>query len=169
MVILQELENKALSFATQCHKGQKDKVGRDYINHPIWVSKCCKLPEEKIVALLHDVIEDCGITDDILREQGFSDNIIEAVKACTRKKNEDYFDYIRRCGENRLSRVVKLYDLEHNMNILRFKELCQVRMDIKESDLRNRECYILKEKDLYRLNKYLVAYRMLESMNKDDL
>lgn len=169
MVPLQELETKALSFAAQCHKGQKDKVGHDYIDHPNWVANCCNLPEEKIVALLHDVMEDCGITEDMLMEQGFSDNIIEAVKTCTKKKHEDYFDYIRRVGRNPISRVVKMHDLEHNMNILRFKDLCQVTMDIKESDLRNRECYILNEKDLYRLNKYLVAYRMLERMNKDDL
>ena len=168
MTTLQEMEDKALTLAVQCHKGQKDKAGCDYINHPIWVANRCKRLEEKIVALLHDTMEDCGVTVEMLREQGFWDNIIDAVHACTKQKHEDYFDYIRRVGSNPISRGVKMIDLEHNMDILRLAELCQVRMDIRESDLRKGECCTLSEKDLYRLNKYLVAHRMLEIMDEND-
>lgn len=56
--------NKALEIATNAHKGQFDKVGKEYINHPITVSSMCKSNEAKIVGLLHDVVEDTDITLD---------------------------------------------------------------------------------------------------------
>ena len=163
-----EMEERALTLATQWHKGQKDKAGNDYIEHPIRVANMCKQPEEKVVALLHDTMEDCGVTVDMLREQDFDDNIIEAVQACTKRKHEDYFDYIRRVGSNPISRVVKMCDLRDNLNLIRFAESCPVRMDIHENDLRNGDCCVLSDKDLYRLNKYLVAYRMLENMDENE-
>ena len=67
-----ELYDKALQIAVRAHKGQKDKAGHDYILHPIRVSERCDDPRAKIVALLHDTIEDSDITADHLREEGFT-------------------------------------------------------------------------------------------------
>ncbi|MBQ9395293.1 MAG: bifunctional (p)ppGpp synthetase/guanosine-3',5'-bis(diphosphate) 3'-pyrophosphohydrolase [Proteobacteria bacterium] len=159
---MSDLVEKALEFATKCHKGQVDKGGCDYIEHPKRVAAECENDDEKVVALLHDTMEDCGVTAQTLRESGFPDEIIAAVESCTKNKNEDYFDYVRRACDNKIGRVVKMHDLEDNMNILRMASLCSVRHDILERDLRNGECCLLKEKDLYRLNKYLAAYRILQ-------
>ena len=57
----------ALKIAEYAHKDQVDKAGVSYINHPIMVSKLCKSKKAKIVALLHDVIEDSNVTIDDLK------------------------------------------------------------------------------------------------------
>ena len=75
-----DLYDKALQIAIKAHKGQKDKSGREYIMHPIRVAERCKDPRAKIVALLHDVIEDTDVTADYLRSHGFPEEIIEGVK-----------------------------------------------------------------------------------------
>ena len=68
----------AYAIASVAHKGQADKVGVDYINHPLTVSKNCNNEQEKIVALLHDVLEDTKVTkDDLLLF--FDKEIVEAV------------------------------------------------------------------------------------------
>lgn len=138
-----ELLEKALEIAINAHKGQVDKAGAAYVFHPIRVAQRCETEEEKIVALLHDTIEDTNVTENYLLEQGFSRTIVDAVLGVTRKDDETYEEFIRRCALNPLSRIVKLYDLEDNMDIRRLKEVT--------------------EKDRDRLNKYLRAYRFLNT------
>lgn len=136
-----ELYDKALQIAVRAHKGQKDKAGHDYILHPIRVSERCDDPRAKIVALLHDTIEDTDVTADYLREEGFTEEIVEAVLAVTRREGEEYDDYVRRAAQNELGRMVKRADLEDNMDIRRLPELT--------------------DRDVERLRKYLRAWQYI--------
>jgi len=136
-----ELYDKALQIAVRAHKGQKDKAGHDYILHPIRVSERCDDPRAKIVALLHDTIEDTNVTADYLREEGFTEEIVEAVLAVTRREGEEYDDYVRRAAQNELGRMVKRADLEDNMDIRRLPELT--------------------DRDVERLRKYLRAWQYI--------
>ena len=136
-----ELYDKALQIAVRAHKGQKDKAGHDYILHPIRVSERCDDPRAKIVALLHDTIEDTNVTADYLREEGFTEEIVEAVLAVTRREGEEYDDYVRRAAQNELGRMVKRADLEDNMGIRRLPELT--------------------DRDVERLRKYLRAWQYI--------
>jgi len=59
---------RAIHIASEAHKNQKDKVGKPYITHVMRVMERCKSDDEKIVAVLHDVVEDTEITLDDLRK-----------------------------------------------------------------------------------------------------
>lgn len=135
------LLEKSLVIATKAHEGQTDKAGVPYILHPIRVSNRCRTEEEKIVALLHDVIEDTSVTASDLLTEGFPPTIVEAVLSVSRNEGESYEDFVIRSKQNPIGRQVKIHDLEDNMDMTRFNQLT--------------------EKDLVRLNKYLTAYRAL--------
>lgn len=114
------LYEKALRIATKAHAGQKDKGGHPYINHPLAVAEKVSRPEEKVAALLHDVVEDTEITlEDLWKE--FPPCIVTAVDLLTKKKGPDYSPekYLEAIRNNELARQVKLADLEHNMDIRR--------------------------------------------------
>ena len=49
---------KALQIAARAHEGQKDKDGQPYILHPLRVMNAVEGEPAKVVAVLHDVIED---------------------------------------------------------------------------------------------------------------
>lgn len=124
--------------------GQKDKAGMDYYFHPVRVSMKCNLIESKTVALLHDIVEDTSMTFENLRIAQFSEEIIDGVRAVTRKDGESYADFIARAAKNDLGHAVKINVLEDNMNITRLPNL--------------------SEKDCHRLNKYLHAWRYLTGL-----
>lgn len=113
-----KLLDKAIIIATKAHQGQVDKGGDDYILHPIRVMTKLDTEEERIVGVLHDVIEDTNVTYDFLKKEGFSDEII----TITRGKKESYMDYIRKVKTNKISKKVKIADLEDNMDISRIKK-----------------------------------------------
>lgn len=117
--------DKAIKIATEAHKGQVDKAGAEYILHPLRVMSKLETEEEKIVGVLHDVIEDTSITFEDLHAEGFSLEIISALKHLTRGKNEKYFDYIERIKLNPIAIKVKLADLEDNMDISRIPNPCK--------------------------------------------
>jgi len=107
----------ALRIATEAHKGQVDKGGKPYIEHPKRVSDAVKVygDEAMIVALLHDVVEDTGTTLDDLYHEGFDDTVLEAVDAITMRKGKESYDaYISRVKTNRLATLVKIADLTDN-------------------------------------------------------
>lgn len=137
-----DLLSLAYDIASQAHEGQVDKAGKPYILHPLHVSARCVTYEAKVVALLHDTIEDTDITADYLSKQGFPPDIVEAVLAVTRKEGETYEEFVRRAAKNPVGREVKMADLEDNMDITRLK-------------------FPLKESDFARLNKYLWAYEFM--------
>ena len=107
----------ALELATAAHRGQVDKAGCNYINHPIKVAEVLNTKEERTVALLHDVVEDTDITLDNLRGCGFSDSVIVAVDCLTRRNGEPRDAYLQRIIENPLAVCVKLTDLTYNSDL----------------------------------------------------
>ena len=136
-----ELYDLALKTAIKAHDGQKDKSGRDYMMHPIRVAERCGGMKEKIVALLHDTIEDTNVTPDYLRNLGFPEEIILGVLSVTRRDGESYEDFIHRAAKNPVSKEVKLADLEDNLDVRRLKEIT--------------------DNDVTRMRKYLKAWQYL--------
>lgn len=142
MIIYENEElNKAHEIASMAHKNQKDKGGTEYINHPVAVSALVGSLEEKIVALLHDVVEDTRVTLEELKSFGFNDNVIAAIDAISKKDGESTDDYMNRVKNNKLACSVKKADLLHNMDISRLK--------------------VVNKKDLERLDKYQYIYNYL--------
>ena len=136
----------AEAIATSAHKGQLDKGGHPYIEHPRAVSKLVSSDDEKVVAWLHDVIEDTDITLEDLKLFGFSSSILEAVDAITRRPGEERSDYLMRVADNRLATAVKIADLTHNSDLSRIK------------------CRPLTDKDYNRTARYKTEIKLLEGM-----
>ena len=133
---------RAIEIATQAHKGQLDKSGKDYIGHPLRVMEMGRTEEEKIAGILHDVVEDTPWTFEMLEAEGFSKEITDALRCVTKiSENENYDDFIGRVKKNPLAVTVKLNDLTDNMDIRRLP--------------------YLSDKDVKRLKKYLKAYKRL--------
>ena len=114
-----------LAFALGKHWGQVDKAGAPYILHPLRVMLRMKTDEERRVALLHDVVEDCGVTPKQLRALGLSKQEVEAVLALTKlpAEEDDYQAFIRRVSTNPLATRVKLGDLEDNLDVSRLQRV----------------------------------------------
>lgn len=119
MKLLREYQSvtTALELATVAHRGQVDKAGCDYINHPVTVAEMLDTEEQQTVALLHDVVEDTDITLDNLRERGFSASVVAAVDCLTHRSGESRDSYLQRIAENPLAVSVKLADLTHNSDL----------------------------------------------------
>lgn len=133
---------RAIQIATEAHKGQFDKAGREYIGHSIRVMEMGKTEDEKIVGVLHDVIEDTDWTFERLEAEVFSQEVINALRCVTKtSENENYDDFIDRVKKNPLAAAVKINDLTDNMDIRRLP--------------------YLSDKDVKRLKKYLKAYKRL--------
>ncbi|WP_017303463.1 HD domain-containing protein [Spirulina subsalsa] len=115
------LEN-AIALAKQCHAGQVDKAGKPYIDHPLRVMAALPSLEEKIVGVLHDAVEDSDLTLDQLRDLGFSDPVIQALDAITKRPGEDYEQYLQRVMENAIALGVKIADMTDNMDISRIPQ-----------------------------------------------
>lgn len=115
----------AHEIAKRAHKGQVDKAGAPYILHPETVASFVTKDDEKIVAYLHDVIEDtpCQLRD--LENAGFSSEIIKAVDLLTRKTGQTYKQYLKFVKTNELARVVKLADLKHNSDLSRLTHVTE--------------------------------------------
>ena len=112
--------DKAISIAAQAHLGQLDRMGKPYILHPLRVMFCFRSETEMIVGALHDVVEDHPDWDlDRLRQEGFSEEIVQAVDHVTRREDETYDEFVERTAQNAIARRVKLADLEDNMDIKR--------------------------------------------------
>lgn len=79
--------------------------------------------ERAIIAVLHDVIEDSDVTAEDLRREGFSEPIVDAIKALTRPEGEASQDFIFRAAANELARPVKIADLRDNLNRTRLAVL----------------------------------------------
>ncbi len=120
---MNELLEKAALLCLTKHKGQTDKVGKAYFLHPMRVAMACATDEERIVAMLHDTVEDTDVTPEYLLTAGFPQYIVEAILSLTKREGETYDDFIKRCSLNPIGRQVKLRDLEDNMNILRLNEV----------------------------------------------
>jgi (p)ppGpp synthase/HD superfamily hydrolase len=112
----------AILLATVKHRGQLDKAGQPYILHPLRVMLRLKTTKERIVGVLHDVVEDCGVTLDELRELGYPEEVVVALEALTKREGENYDDFIDRILEaSVLAQHVKIADLEDNSDLSRLE------------------------------------------------
>lgn len=107
----------ALDIASYAHAGAVDKQGKPYIQHPKRVGKAVAHLGEKYEAVgyLHDVVEDTHITLEILRNVGFSEEVIRAVDAVSRREGETYREFVFRAKEDPIGKVIKRADIEDNM------------------------------------------------------
>ncbi|WP_326514054.1 GTP pyrophosphokinase [Clostridium intestinale] len=137
------LLEKSIIIATRAHSGQFDKGGNPYILHPLRVMLSLDNDEDRIVGILHDVLEDTSITLRHLEDNGFHGEIeiLDALVSITRKSNESYKDFILRVKLNPIALRVKLADLRDNMDISRINNPT--------------------EKDFARIEKYKKAYKLL--------
>jgi len=111
---------RAIQIAAEAHAGQVDKGGSPYILHPLRVMMAMETEGERIVAVLHDVIEDCPRWPEArLYVEGFSAEVLEALEALTRRPDEDYTGFIDRIAVNPLASRVKLADMMDNANLKR--------------------------------------------------
>ena len=112
---------KALEIVTTLFESDKDKGGMPYMLHILYVYKHVSSINEKVVALLHDVIEDKDVTREDLLEVGFPEKIVKDVETLTRVKPVEYKDYVESIIINgsREALYVKLADVENNMDISR--------------------------------------------------
>lgn len=114
---------RAIDIAHEAHAGQYDKAGKNYILHPLRVMERGRTEEEKIVGVLHDVVEDSEWTFEMLEAEGFTPEVIEALRCVTKlSEDEDYDHFIDRVLTNPLAMRVKLLDLEDNMDMSRLDE-----------------------------------------------
>lgn len=138
---LREQLGHAMHIAIKAHGRQLDRNNQPYIGHPFRVMDAGQTLEEKIVGVLHDLIENTNLTLTDLSTEGFSEEIIDAVHALSKLNNEDYIHYIERVKRNDLAVRVKLNDLTDNMDLRRLKKLTN--------------------DDVVRMRKYLDAYNQL--------
>jgi (p)ppGpp synthase/HD superfamily hydrolase len=110
---------RAIAIAAKAHEGQTDKGGAPYILHPLRVMMQMRTENEKIVAVLHDVLEDTNATPDDLRAEGFSEPILMALDSVTRRDGEPYEAFIQRAKDNPIGRAVKIADLIDNSDLSR--------------------------------------------------
>ena len=110
---------RAIMMAAKAHEGQVDKAGATYLLHPLRMMLRVSTTEERITAVLHDVVEDCGISLQALRAEGFSEIVIDAIDSVTRRPEESYETFVRRAASNPIGRRVKLADLEDNSDLSR--------------------------------------------------
>ncbi len=139
----------AIELALRAHRGQVDKAGQPYILHPLRVMLSLETEHERMVGVLHDVVEDTGITLDDLRARGYPEVVVEALERVTKRPEEEgeegyrrFIARIKREGSPFAIRV-KLADLADNLDLSRLAPP-------------------LDDKTLARLNRYLDAARVLK-------
>lgn len=138
---------RALVIAAEAHQGTTDKGGTPYILHPLRLMHQMSTTDERIVALLHDVVEDSPWTLDALCAEGFSESVVAAIDGLTRREGETYEAFITRGATNPLARRVKLADIDDNMDLRRLGDI--------------------GEKDLERLQRYQRARNVILSAMAD--
>lgn len=138
----------------EAFKGKVNRGGAEYYTHlyrvsiGVYRSLIPKSPSEynktgymcECIGLIHDLVEDCPewTFDRVKSELDATDEEIEILKLLTRDKGSDYEEYINRISQNKYATIIKIADLEDNMNISRLK--------------------VLTDKDIERLKKYHKSY-----------
>jgi len=134
---------RAIEIAVEAHKGQKDKAGMPYVLHPLRLMFKMESNNEKIAALLHDVVEDSDWALDDLKKEGFNSDVIEAVSLLTRDEKDSYDEFIQKAVSNPISKNVKIADINDNLDLNRIDKI--------------------SDKDYIRIKKY---HRVLKSITK---
>jgi (p)ppGpp synthase/HD superfamily hydrolase len=136
----------AIAFAVEKYRGHApDKGGQPYLLHPLRVMLAMDTEEERRVAVLHDVVEDCNVSLDQLRAMGYQEAEVQALDALTwrKERGESYEAFIDRLLPDSLARKVKLADLADNMDVRRLERV--------------------EEADRARLERYARAWRKLRA------
>ena len=107
--------SRAIHIAVQAHDGQVDKAGKPYILHPLRVMLAMETEDERIVAVLHDVIEDGDESDRAGVILTTTHHQFNAINALSRGPGENYADYIDRVDRDPLATRVKIADLRDNL------------------------------------------------------
>jgi (p)ppGpp synthase/HD superfamily hydrolase len=107
----------AIALAVDAHRGQSDKSGQPYILHPLRVMFRCTTDAQRIVAILHDVVEDTSRTFDDLRKLGYPEDILAALDCVTKREGESYEAFVERAAANPIARAVKIADIEDNLDL----------------------------------------------------
>lgn len=136
--------DEALVLVTTHFRGVTDKSGAPYVLHCIRAMMSVASMEAKMVAVMHDLVEDTPMTIDQLRERGFSEDVLLGVELVTHKDTDSYEDYIVRIKGNPIAREVKLADLKDNT--------APGRALYRETN---------KVRDVVRIQKYLLSYQFL--------
>ena len=114
----EERYEKALSFATQKHKGQYRVGGAEYITHPMAVAEIVREKGKnidcQIAALFHDLLEDTDATENEILALS-NENVLEAVKLLTKQKGYDMAEYVAGIRQNEIAFAVKAADRLHNL------------------------------------------------------
>lgn len=131
----------AIILATRAHAGQTDKAGSPYILHLLRVMQEQSTREAQMAGVLHDLVEDTAHTFEDLRERGYPEEVIEALRHVTKRDGESYGEFAERAGQHPIARQVKIADLEDNMDVTRLRSVT--------------------EEDAERLAKYHRAHRRL--------
>lgn len=137
------LYQQALAIAENAHKGQVDKAGVAYIQHPLYVASLVEGELAKTIALLHDVVEDSAWTLEDLRMEGLSEEVVQAVGILTKNRDESYEEYLMHVKQNPLARQVKLADLQHNSDLSRLTTVTEI--DRKRAEKYRRAIAFLSE------------------------
>lgn len=149
--------DRAIAIAVEAHAGAVDKAGAPYVLHPLRVMAAVAGELAKTVAVLHDVVEDVpGWTFKRLQEEGFGPEVIQALRSVTKTESdhfeaedieqtklEKYTRFVRRAATHPVGRMVKLADINDNLDITRLKQV--------------------SEADRLRMNRYLTARALLLS------
>jgi len=136
---------RAIEIAARTHAGQVDKGGAPYILHPLRVMLRVAPGVQQIVAVLHDVVEDSDgrVTFEDLAREGFSAEVVEALRSVSKVEGESYADFVARAARNPVGKAVKLADLLENSDLSRIAQPGQ--------------------KDVERLEKYRAAIAYLKA------
>jgi (p)ppGpp synthase/HD superfamily hydrolase len=122
-LILAWLPGRAASIAAAAHLGQFDKSGAPYVLHPMRLMLRASTPEEQMIAVLHDVVEDTAWTFEQLADEGFPPPVIAALDRLTKREGESYEAFIERIVVDPLASRVKLLDLEDNLDLKRLTRI----------------------------------------------
>ena len=129
-----EQVNKAFEFANEAHSGQFRTSGDPYVSHPIAVANILSsfhMDEDSLsAAMLHDVIEDCGVPKKVIEEQ-FNKNVANLVDGVskldqlnitsrTKVNAENFQKMILAMAKDIRVIVVKLADRLHNMRTIEY-------------------------------------------------
>ena len=139
--VIEDDLKEAKKLVRELFKDRKDKAGKHYINHLLFVCENVETIQEKIVALLHDTLEDIEEISYKVLVFSFGINVAQSVDILTKQKNMKYKDYIKTIKGNYIATNVKLADLKHNLDLTRLNKVTK--------------------RDLERTKKYKKAYNYL--------
>jgi len=137
---------KAIEFAAHKHVDQVDKGGAPYILHPLRMMMRLRTSDQELmaIAVLHDVVEDCDVSFDELKDLGMPERVLTGVRALTRQAGETYEQFIDRLQFSRDAMLVKREDLRDNSDLTRLKGVTT--------------------KDIARMEKYMRAFKHIEAL-----